>query len=228
MTHVLDRFRSRLDDYVEKLNRFATDEACSVASDTIRHLKALLQDDTAEEDQLNGAFYLAVLFRGLYDFAKLRDLTAGNWLSEKDRIQAVWNRLCDCQDRLQFAGQFVGGRTLDRIRDSIREIDQQFLTRFGQGWYMSPTFSFLREICSICGKDMRICTHVSGHIYRGRLCSIKVDGIGAQLCSASLVRVPRDHRCRVWPWQVQDKAESDVLIMSLFQLDDFMEKAEWN
>jgi hypothetical protein len=216
------------------LNALANQDVCQVrliAAKAVADLKShlLAVPPHWSETELNQAFMAAVLLRSIYDCAFLVEETIRpGWVSDHDKVRAIWHRFCDCRERFGFAQGFCQGPFVDYVSRFLTETERIFLTNFGPGTYFSPTLLIDELICSICTRDLRGCEHLPGKLYGGKLCR----GV-ARKCRfqengnvGSLVTVPRDPRCRIWPWQANE-TESNILFLSTFIIDDFIERDDW-
>jgi len=183
--------------------------------------------DGSSTDFLDGTFRLAVFFRALHDFAEVAEISGHvNWAQKDELVESLWSKFCDCRDRIDLVRHAIRGDFIEQVADILTKIQDFYLAAFCQGHYMSPEIVAKRELCSICLTDLRSCSHISGRIYSGKLCSSILDSDGIRLVSGSLVRVPHDPRCRVWPWNIKNN-KSEVMLLSFFRIDDFMEKDDW-
>ena len=85
---------------------------------------------------------------------------------------------------------------------------------------MSPEIMIEKEYCRICKDDARACLHIPGRLYDGKMCSTIPQH--PQILSVSMVTIPQDPRCRVWPWQMKDNKEFHATVMTLFKIDDWL------
>jgi hypothetical protein len=181
---------------------------------------------------MNIAFTGAVFLRAIYDHAILVGMVSeSNWIEDHKKVEKIWTRFCDCRERFQFAAGCINGPIAEQVSQFLAYVENTFLERFGSGHYMSCALIFEKLICSICQSDIRSCEHVPGHLYSGKICTTRAAGaitFPENGACASLVTVPRDPRCRVWPWNFDSERRAEVLFMSAFRIDDFMEKDDWN
>jgi hypothetical protein len=181
------------------------------------------------ESELNQGFMAAMLLRSYYDFACLvEEMLDTGWLSNHAKVNKIWRRFCDCRERFNFAEGFCQGPMIDHVSRFVMDTDQTFLNNFGPGTFLSPTLVIDELICSICNRDSRSCEHLFGKLYGGKLCRAvaRKFRLPENGNVGSLVSVPRDPRCRIWPWQANE-AEWNMLYLSTFQIDDFMERDDW-
>jgi len=212
--------------FVSAIDQFQYDQAKQIARDAVKHFKALLSDDKNDDATLNAALFSAVLFRGLFDYAHLAERTSDpKWVDNRNTIQDVWGNLCDCRDRITFVAGVSSGQMFTRIFTTLDKVESWYARRFGSGVYSSPEILVKRELCSICKRDIRRCEHIAGDVYRGRICYRIPKDIS--LKNSSMVLVPHDRRCRIWPWQLKGGVVSDILLMSTFRVDDFLDNDEW-
>lgn len=217
--------------WLNALNNQHVSQVKHIAANAVADLKShLLAKPTQwSESELNQGFMAAMLLRSIYDFALLVEETVQpGWVSNHFKVMKIWYRFCNCRERFDFAQGFCQGPIVDHVLKFLTETEQTFLANFGPGTFFSPTLVIDDLICSICERDIRGCEHLSGTLYNGKLCQgvarkfrFKENGnVG------SLVSVPRDPRCRIWPWQANEK-ELKFLYLSTFKIDDFMERDDW-
>jgi len=179
-------------------------------------------------DGYNFVLAIAVLFKGLVDYIDVEALFDSNQIpDDRKDIEKLWNKLWDCRERLDFAKACCQSDTLEFILNRLDLIEKMFSQKFGQGLYLSPEILIKCEICNICQKDPRSCDHVVGNLYNGvRCCSVVKDFEFRN--GGSIVEYPRDPRCRIWPWNMdQVKGTFEAPFFNFFQVDDFLEQSEW-
>jgi len=212
--------------FVSAIDQFQYQQARRIARDAVKHFKTLLADNSNGDAALNAALFSAVLFRGLFDYAQLAERTSDpKWTDDRAAIQDVWRNLCDCRDRITFVARVSSGQISARIFTALDKVESWYAQRFGSGVYSSPEILVKRELCSICNRDIRRCEHIAGDVYQGRICYRIPKDIS--LKSSSMVLVPHDRRCRIWPWQLKGRVVSDILLMTTFRVDDFLDNDEW-
>ena len=202
------------------------DGAKSVAKATVSKIREWVEKETVSEAALETVLHARVFFRALFDFAILQEMVGQtNWASNTALVEKAWDKMWDCRERLGSCDGKIQGPLLDRVRASLDGLEAFYLRRFGPGQYASPEILMRRGLCSICNDDIRRCIHVSGRVYVGRLCSVTPEPIAME--SVSIVLVPRDPRCRIWPWQFKGDKASGIKILSVFRIDDFVDSGDW-
>jgi len=211
-------------------NRHITD-ARRVAAKAVTALKNHLLAKPAgwSDSDLDIAFAAAVLFRSIHDFTFLVEETIyPEWVSDHDKVERIWCRFCNCRERFEFAQGLAQGPIVDQLSRFLAEIERAFVSTYGHGTYISLTLVIDELVCSICDCDLRGCEHSPGNLYAGRLCRGVARRIRFRESGnvGSLVQVPRDPRCRVWPWQAKNRP-CEILYLATFKIDDFMEQDDW-
>ncbi|MCG3180146.1 MAG: hypothetical protein BIFFINMI_02501 [Phycisphaerae bacterium] len=193
----------------------------------VKHCATMLASDMGSDGALRTIALIAgILFRGLADCVHAAHVTARvGWIQSPKVVEEVWQVLWDAKERISYA---MAGCThafpqwcLERIDAVINHIKESF----GDGPYVSPEIVCKQLRCSICGQDMRSCTHLPGSIYQGRLC-VGIPGEFETIRFVSMVDDPKDPRCRVWPWNVEADDNGtikvvDTTMLCSFRLDDF-------
>lgn len=209
-------------------------DAKIIARQAITTLKVdLLKKPTGWTDSdMNIAFTGAVFLRAIYDHTVLVEMVAqSNWIEDHVKVEEIWTRFCNCRDRFEFAADSVQGAITDQVSQFLAIVENSFLERFGSGHYMSCELIFEKMLCSICQSDIRSCEHIPGRLFSGKLCGMRPTGTIAfpeDGSCGSLVTVPRDPRCRIWPWNFDSERKATIMFMSAFRIDDFMEKDDWS
>lgn len=172
----------------------------------------------------NELLIFAILLRGLLDYSELMNiLTTHDWYKKPQCIEKAWIQLCDCKDRLRYASRFYNCETVELVIKSIGSIEQMFERNFGKGLYMSIDVSAEKELCNICGNDIRACSHIVGEMYDGDVCVTIPQNLREG--AVALVENPADPRCRIWPWNSREEGDTIVnecTILTCFSVDDFM------
>lgn len=164
---------------------------------------------------------LAVVFKALEDFASLQEIISRDgWMRWPKLIEQVWEHLCDCKERLDYAGNHRHP-VIRNVLDQIHALEDVFTSEFGPGLYISPEIMAEREICTVCGKDHRACEHISGVAYGGIVCRRKPEG--PSIRAIAIVDVPKDPRCRLWPWNATQDRQITAAVLTTFRVDDFLE-----
>lgn len=175
---------------------------------------------------------LLVLFKGMQDYVELEKLTQDNtWHKKQKIVEKIWTKKCDCKDRLEFISANFRGEVIEKILKEINNIEKFFIQAFGKAYYFSPGLIADKFICNICYQDTRACSHIQGRLYKGRIC--KYDPVNERLNHVALVEYPKDLRCRIWPWSINNNKDQNeesrtikAPILTTFSVDDFLREEE--
>jgi hypothetical protein len=179
-----------------------------------------------DENEYNKLLILLVLVKGLHDYTQLCHITtSGDWHENNATVEEVWIKLCDCRERIKFVSQFYQGEAIERVIKDSDGLEMFFRDVFGNGSYLSPGIIMDKYLCSICHEDSRACLHVAGKLYGGRICSYRP--VNPQFDHVAIVKVPKDRRCRIWSWHIQDRNEGEgstmkAPVLTTFSVDDFL------
>jgi hypothetical protein len=213
--------------FVEALDGRDFAKAKEISRDAVAFFKRLLSDEVVPPSSRAAVLYHAVMFRGLFDYAELIEHTSQEgWETDNPKIEVIWLNLCDCSDRISFVQPAASGRIFEKIFSRLQALEDWFAARFGTGVYSSPEILVKRELCSICNQDIRRCDHIAGHVYEGRICYGVPEDISLE--SSSIVQVPHDRRCRIWPWQLKGGVASGIVLFTFFRVDDFLARDDWH
>jgi len=197
------------------------------ASSAAMHCHSILQEQRADltGDEKSAVLLLGILSAAYRDFADCFELLKKRALKHKE-VEQLWTRLIDCQERTEAVQGLLGGPGLDWLVAQASGAYDHFVRQFGPGeHFFSPIIIVKRESCSICGKDLRGCPHRAGVIYDGKRCRGVVEDMEMRSCD--LVRVPRDRRCRVWPWNFDEKSKQfSAAVFTMFDTDDLNDPRE--
>ncbi len=180
----------------------------------------------SQEEYHNSLLVILVLFKLLQDFAILLQITQDKtWHSNNKIVELVWIKLCDCKDRIEFCIQYYDIEIIELVLNSLYKLESFFRDVYGNGMYNSPGLLIDKLVCNICNKDARGCPHIEGRIYNGTICHYQP--VNVQCDHIALVKVPKDPRCRIWPWQSQDNPNGEGIILETcvltnFMIDDFL------
>ena len=202
-------------------------EAREQAVSVVRSCQNVLKDVRSDADPQgrNKALVFGILFHGLEEFVDLWEITESpGWGVRRTRIEKAWAKMWDCKDRIEYVLHFCRGETLAWVLERIGVLEAAFLADFGPGLYFSPEIVIKRRKCNVCGRDFRSCEHLGGLIYNGVRCAGLPEGV--ELKSCSVVEVPRDPRCRIWPWQCRKDGVAAGCIMTTFCVDSFVGEPE--
>jgi hypothetical protein len=166
----------------------------------------------------------AITFRGLLDYMdSLETFPDCDWCRKPKCVEKTWVQLCNSKDRMRFVRRFYKNETIDWVIESIDDLEQIIERKMGKRLYMSIDVEVEKELCNICGNDIRSCSHIVGNIYDGSICT-KVPQ-NPKKGAVALVDKPADPRCCVWPWNTKDEGDTLVntcTILTWFTVDDFM------
>lgn len=185
------------------------------------------KDKSSDADDL---FLLAVLVRAYLDYLKLKKETKNiHFWENQEIVEAVWTKLCDLDDRLNYLTGRIEGNTLSEMMKEAAEIKKLFLMNYGAGMYSSPEMICKKVECSICNKNIKSCNHIPGRLYNGLRCVETPRD--CELRSISIVKIPQDKRCRIWPWQLKETEDGETtfesIVLTVFRIDDFFHDNEW-
>ena len=176
------------------------------------------------EQENNVAFIMGVLFKGLSEFVQLAEITRDKkWHMNHYKTEKVWKLMWNCIDRFRFSATFLESNDFTFIQSKIKGLQKFFIDNFGYGVYSSPDILIKDEVCSICKNDSRACFHIPGTLYNGVMCCSIPQQV--EIKSVSLVTVPRDPRCRIWPWNATGELTYSIMVMTLFRIDDWLIQA---
>lgn len=205
------------------------DKAISKAQFFIEKCKNVIitERDTSCFEFANEALFLGIFFRGIQNFAHLKQMTvSSDWMKNPELIEPVWVEMWDCKERLEYTSPLIKMAGLEWIFNDINSLYQDFYQNFGHGLYVSPGFMVEKTTCNICGQDTRACEHISGMIYSSKVCGEIPRGIIGD--HTLITDHPDDPRCRIWPhnqkreFTEKEGSAYEVHLLSFFMLDDFM------
>lgn len=214
----------------EKLNQFNNyftkekyEDAKNVCIEVISDSKLALANRFENSESENNLRYIAgITFKGFAEFCELHLLTKTfNWQKDNKKVEEIWNLMCDCSEHLNFSATTIESAPLTAVLERLKKFSRFFSKTFGKGLYMSPVIIIEDEICSICNFDVRTCEHREGRLYNGVICKRVANKI-SNFKSVDFVKVPKDPRCRVWPWNEKEKGVYDVRILNMNNMDDFL------
>lgn len=175
----------------------------------------------------DNALIFGVLFNALEDFIfmRLKRLEARSAEIHSNTynkaIERTWKHLWDCKERIEFAASCCQHEKIQWVKSELEQLLQWFNRNFGEGRYISPDNFIDKEECTVCLKDPRSCEHISGRIYDGVLCLSRT--LSFKMKRFAVVSVPKDYRCRMWPWNRKGN-KSLITLMTLFNIDAFLER----
>jgi len=214
----------------DKLSRFhyffsneKYNEAAIVCDEVIADSKQVLANRENNTESENNLRYVAgIMFKGFAEFIQLHNLTKSyNWEKDFKKVESIWNVMCDSTDHLNFSAGAMEAEPLTKVLDRLEKFSKLFTKMFGKGLYASPVIIISKETCSICHQDVRACEHRQGKLYNGVICRHVADTISS-MESVDLVQVPKDPRCRLWPWNKKKNGAYDIRILNMTSMDDFL------
>jgi hypothetical protein len=153
-------------------------------------------------DEYNLLFISLIFVKGLQDYNHLLVITENiDWCQNSSTVERSWIKLCDCRERIEYSSQCFKGQAVEEIIKKLDDLGGFFPNAFEENNYISSGIIVDRYLCNICNEDVRACCHVNGNLYGGNICSYKP--INSRFDHVALVKVPRDPRCRIWPWNIQ-------------------------
>ena len=169
------------------------------------------------------AYVFLMLSKGLEDIVQLASLTKGGiWTHNNLKTQDVWDKLCDAKERLAvFNDHYTNRAIIEVLNKQLDGLEASFYEIFGQGLYMSPVILVKKAVCTICGSNIKACSHIPGNLYNGTWCKENV--VDFTLDGADIVQSPHDMRCRIWPWNFTDEMTFTGRLFSLKRLDEFID-----
>jgi len=216
-----------LDEFYSLIQTGRNQQAMNLAKKYINICKKIIYIGKPDDNKYNSAsmaIFLGILLRGLQDYISIKKIIEkDNWQNDNGLIEEVWMLMWDCKIRLEYGSNLYNHKVISIADDMIKSLKQLFLSKFGPGMYFSPDIIIEKVVCSICKRDFRACEHISGRIYNGTICR-RIPG-NVRLKSISLVEVPADPRCRVWPWRLKEDRTMEAMVLSSFRLDDFLDKS---
>lgn len=199
-------------------------QAKETCDNLIDQMKVVLNNRVwgqATDEDYNKVLVSTLMFKAFKDFTEIGEIASiKNWENENEKIELLWLKHWDCRERLEFSIPNIESPIIDWIVKNLDRLLKSYRKAYGNGLYASPEILIKKEECSICGLDMRACEHLKGYGYNGKICR----GIAKdfELKTVSLVTVPKDPRCRVWPWRMKDDRTFGTTVMTLSQIDDFI------
>jgi len=212
----------KFDEWFENFNHQLYDACDNVSKDHVTLCKKILTEKTWDSEEENNIAYITgTLFKGLEEFVELAKQTRdGKWHLDHARTEIVWRIMWNCIERFDFCKLYFDAEDFRWMVNILKELRDDFAVHFGPGLYSSPEILIKKETCSICNKDTRACMHIAGNLYNGEMCyTVPQEMV---LHSVSLVKIPRDYRCRLWPWGMDEDHTFSSLIMVFFQIDDWL------
>ena len=219
-------------DFVHSFNKtykfFDPNSSKTFLIDAIQKIKTEIHSNHSNysDDEKNALIIAGIFFRGILDYLTIKTIIQSpDWLNSSKSLEVLWTLICDCEERLSFQTN-LHGPLIYEIHSSIFKIKTHIKENYGPGIYASPEFKCKRSLCSLCGQNIKKCDHIPGQLYGGRWCNEIPEDI--ELLGVSLVTNPEDNRCRIWPWNMDEKDNTaQMAIFTNFQLDDFLSDDDW-
>jgi len=185
----------------------------------------ILFNQNSSEYLKNISLLYGITFRGLEELTDIAEIIAKyEWYKNTESVERVWLLLQNCKERFESSFEVItiSLNVKNTIFSFLEVIEEDYLTLFGPGIYVSPEVVIKKSVCSICKSDFRTCPHLPNHIYKGRICRCEPTEIEPGNCIVILPR-PKDPRCRIWPWKYKNGGIDDVPIIFSFKIDDFLD-----
>jgi hypothetical protein len=145
----------------------------------------------------------------LHDYNQLLQITENvNWYQDCSIVECAWIKLCDCRERIEYSSQCFKGQVVKEIIKQLDDLEVFFPDAFEHNNYISAGIIVDKYLCNICNEDTRGCCHINGNLYGGKICNYQQ--INPRFDHIALVEVPRDPRCRIWPWHLQYNDDGEV------------------
>lgn len=198
-------------------------ESASICDEVISDSKTALANKELNSEPDNNLWYVVgITFKGFLEFIQLHNVTKiQNWHKDNKKVESVWYLLCDCTDHVNFSAGTMEALPLTVILERLQKFTKVFNKMFGKGLYASPVIIISKENCSICEQDVRSCEHRQGILYNGVVCRHIAESISS-MESVDLVQVPKDPRCRLWPWNKKKDGAYEIRILNMNMMDDFL------
>ncbi|PSB59165.1 hypothetical protein [Chamaesiphon polymorphus] len=191
------------------------EQAKKICNDFIAQYGSQLKNLTFSEaeDEYNLLFISLVFVKSLHDYNQLLQITENvTWHQDRFKVECAWIKLCDCRERIEYSSQCFKGQVVKEIIKHLDDLEVFFPNVFEEGNYISPGIIVDKYLCNICNEDTRNCCHISGKLYDGKICSYQQ--INPRIDHVALVKVPRDPRCRIWPWNIRCNNDGKVTGMT--------------
>lgn len=194
-----------------------------ICQEIIDKWRLILINQELKEKDLNYMLYSLILLKSVEDFSDLGILTSNkNWITDNAQIENIWIKMWNCSDRTAFSLRIFELKLIGYMFNELKRLENHFKAQFGNGLYTSPGIIKDDLICTICDNDIRTCSHIQGHVYSGKICRIKSEKI--KLIEISIVEYPKDPRCRIWPWNMDENKKFSGCAYYFFSVDDFIYK----
>ncbi|NEO83246.1 MAG: hypothetical protein F6J87_03135 [Spirulina sp. SIO3F2] len=203
------------------------EKASDICRDFLKRYGKEFHLDNLNEDDRNTLLMSLIFSKSLHEFTELSQITASNkWLKHPETTERVWFKLCACRERLQFLSHHYKGEIIEMIFSDLDNLEKDFQSEFGEGIYVSPGIVSDSRFCSVCGQDFRACSHITGRLYDGNICSHR--SVKPRLNHLAIVEVPKDFRCRIWSWKIKQNNDGSITInvcsLTSFSVDDFLQE----
>jgi hypothetical protein len=175
----------------------------------------------------NKLLVFMIFFEALKEYTEIVKITKNRkWHQNNDIVEVLWMKMLDCKDRLEFVLAHYTCQILERVLTDIYGLNEFFRKVFGDGSYISPGIICEKYLCTICRKDTRACSHIAGRLYNGQICYYQPTN--EIFNHIAIVKIPKDPRCRIWPWRLKDNPDGegvvgDCTILTTFSVDDFLQ-----
>lgn len=227
---ILDTVGEKATEWLNHFTERNFDKAKEIADINTENLKQIvIKRSLGDTNDLYNSFTIfSIFFKILSEFSEMAVLTKekNDWFNENKNIEEVWNLMWNCRQRLDFVTKYFSGNITDYLYERLNSLEKFFIQLVGEGIYTSPVIEMEGLICNICGENYKRCNHERHDIFNGVIC--EPIPIKPKLITADLVQVPKDPRCRVWPWQMKEDMKFDTCIKTFFEIDDFIKSSVAN
>ena len=222
-------FLSSLQKWYFLIRRNNYTKAIEIARNNCALCRKILLESRRKRNSFNNSILLiGILFKALWEFSDLYHITKSKkWIHTPKMVETVWILTQNCTDRLTYIKNFITlENDINNFIDSvIKHANSMISEKYGDGYYSSPEIRIKKAICSVCKADYRKCPHLPNNIYDGKICAIVPQEI--EFNGMALVDHPKDLRCRIWPWNIEETSEGrhlkNVVCVVSFNMEDFLE-----
>ncbi len=194
-------------------------DAANRLADLLQQINAMLGEaiHSENESRANELCVSQMFLYGCYQFLCV-------WIHAKqDEMRKSWDALVDSQVAIENG---LKHRNLEGYCRFLWHLAQVELVLFPAQIFTSSSIQFRMAICTICGEEYGECGHVSGRLYMGRECGMRVQDIN-QINHQAVVAIPKDKGCRFVSFQ-SGKEIIDCLTRRVISKNDFAEEGKNN
>jgi hypothetical protein len=226
---ILDTISDKATEWLERLTAKDFEKAKVIADLNTEKLKQIVINRHLgkKHDLYNSFTTFSIFFKVLSEFTEIAILTKNEeWYNENKTVESVWNLMWNCRQRLDFIKKHYEGNITEYLSERIDSLEKLFLQLVGEGVYSSPVIEMKGLQCNICFENFRRCSHERQYIYNGIICN--PIPIAPKILTSDLVQVPKDPRCRLWPWQMEKDMVFETCMKTFLEIDDFMRSSVVN